>query len=478
MAVVDLRGTGRAPKSGKHWEVVYYDADRRRRTKRFGKKSEAESYERQKLEERTRVRGGGIDETAAKAVTVDQLHQRHMEALSKDGGRGRSGGRQSTLAGYESIHTNWISPTLGRVLLSELTRERVDSWRDGMVSASGKPPSARTRGVVVSQFSRLMAFGVDEGLLAQNLSKTRSGKLVGKPAEKRAKEHVYLTERQVLRLLAHARHVDPGTHDVMALMVSTGARFGEVSALTVDDFDPDSGDIAITKGYSSAHGRLILERTKSGEDRIVRVAGWVRDLVEDRAASKKQGELLFCGAQGAPLRGDNWRTRKFYPVVDRARTAVRELQEVVGTNEYRRGFAWYGPQTAAAVQTVIDSAEVDERGMLVARHNGHAWVNTATVPGVRPDARTFFGDSAPEPGDVDFPRLSPHDLRHTAVSIAIRRGADVKAVQAVAGHASAKITLDTYAGLFDEARDKLSNVLQDALMPASMREALDSARDS
>ena len=52
--------------------------------------------------------------------------------------------------------------------------------------------------------------------------------------------------------------------------------------------------------------------------------------------------------------------------------------------------------------------------------------------------------------DDDFPRPTWHDLRHTAVSLAISAGANVKVVQRIAGHASATLTLDTYAGLFDD----------------------------
>lgn len=43
-----------------------------------------------------------------------------------------------------------------------------------------------------------------------------------------------------------------------------------------------------------------------------------------------------------------------------------------------------------------------------------------------------------------------HDLRHTAASLSIHAGASVKSVQRMLGHASAKITLDVYAGLFDQ----------------------------
>lgn len=49
-----------------------------------------------------------------------------------------------------------------------------------------------------------------------------------------------------------------------------------------------------------------------------------------------------------------------------------------------------------------------------------------------------------------FPALTFHDLRHTAVSLAIKAGANVKVVQRIAGHSSATLTLDTYAHLFDD----------------------------
>jgi integrase len=43
-----------------------------------------------------------------------------------------------------------------------------------------------------------------------------------------------------------------------------------------------------------------------------------------------------------------------------------------------------------------------------------------------------------------------HDLRHYAVSTLIAQRADVKLLQAIAGHASATVTLDTYGHLMLE----------------------------
>ena len=60
---------------------------------------------------------------------------------------------------------------------------------------------------------------------------------------------------------------------------------------------------------------------------------------------------------------------------------------------------------------------------------------------------------------TDFPKISPHDLRHPAASLAISAGANVKAVQTMLGHASAAMTLDTYADLFPDDLESVADVL-------------------
>lgn len=63
---------------------------------------------------------------------------------------------------------------------------------------------------------------------------------------------------------------------------------------------------------------------------------------------------------------------------------------------------------------------------------------------------------------VGLAGLTPHELRHTAASLAIASGANVKAVQRMLGHASAAMTLDVYAGLFADDLDALAEGLDRA----------------
>ena len=82
---------------------------------------------------------------------------------------------------------------------------------------------------------------------------------------------------------------------------------------------------------------------------------------------------------------------------------------------------------------------------LLRPHTWHGWFARAV--------------DASRAADPTFPKVTIHDLRHTAASLAISAGANVKAVQRMLGHASAAMTLDTYADLFDDDLDAVSDRL-------------------
>src|SRR5690606_3813305 len=81
----------------------------------------------------------------------------------------------------------------------------------------------------------------------------------------------------------------------------------------------------------------------------------------------------------------------------------------------------------------------------------------------------WFDDAAVS---VGLEGLTPHELRHTAASLAVSAGANVKAVQRMLGHASAAVTLDVYAELFDDDLDDVAVALDRAAMKSSVASLL------
>jgi integrase len=74
---------------------------------------------------------------------------------------------------------------------------------------------------------------------------------------------------------------------------------------------------------------------------------------------------------------------------------------------------------------------------------------------------------------IGIPDLHPHELRHTAASLAIAAGADVKVVQEMLGHASATMTLDLYGHLFNDRLDTVAEAM-DAARAAALEDGGDS----
>lgn len=72
--------------------------------------------------------------------------------------------------------------------------------------------------------------------------------------------------------------------------------------------------------------------------------------------------------------------------------------------------------------------------------------------------------------DPDLPSsLTRHDSRHTGASLAVSAGANVKAVQRILGHASAALTLDVYADLFDDDLDSVAEALHGARLTSNRK---------
>ena len=69
-----------------------------------------------------------------------------------------------------------------------------------------------------------------------------------------------------------------------------------------------------------------------------------------------------------------------------------------------------------------------------------------------------------------LPNMSPHDLRHTAASLAISNGASVKEVQALLGHRDPAVTLRFYAGITEAAQRRTVEGIEDLLRPAPKEE--------
>ena len=146
---------------------------------------------------------------------------------------------------------------------------------------------------------------------------------------------------------------------------------------------------------------------------------------------------------------------------------------------------WSTPKTGERRSVPFPASLADELAALMVGKGRDDLVFTNLRGGVLRGSnfRPRFFDPAVEKcqkADETFPTITPHDLRHTAASLAVSAGANVKAVQRMLGHAKASMTLDVYADLFDDDLDVVASRLDAAIIktnttskPASMENAAD-----
>jgi integrase len=132
------------------------------------------------------------------------------------------------------------------------------------------------------------------------------------------------------------------------------------------------------------------------------------------------------------------------------------------------GLVWSTPKTWERRSVPLPAVLADELAALMVGKGRDELVFTDLRGGVLRNsnwrARVFEpAVTTCQKADDSFPSITPHDLRHTAASLAVSAGANVKAVQRMLGHAKASMTLDVYADLFDTDLDDVAANLEAAI---------------
>jgi len=133
------------------------------------------------------------------------------------------------------------------------------------------------------------------------------------------------------------------------------------------------------------------------------------------------------------------------------------------TTVHRAGQVWGTPKGHTRREVPIPQFLVEELAQHVAGKGDGELVFTGVRGGGALRTTVFrraaFDDAA---AAIGLEGLNPHELRHTAASLAIAAGADVKVVQQMLGHASAAMTLDQYGHLFGDRLDHVAAAMDAA----------------
>jgi integrase len=155
--------------------------------------------------------------------------------------------------------------------------------------------------------------------------------------------------------------------------------------------------------------------------------------------------------------------------LERRRAVIAESVTLV----QGKGLVWGTPKTHQRREVPLPRFLVEQLAPHLARLASDDLVFTGVRRGSTLRAAIFRrGHFDAAATAIGIPGLHPHELRHTAASLAIAAGADVKVVQQMLGHASATMTMDTYGHLFENRLDEVADALDRARAQSEVDEDL------
>jgi integrase len=328
---------------------------------------------------------------AAQTRTVAEQVAWHIDHLT--------GVTRGTRSDYRAMLKQDIAPALGDVPLPLLTRDQVASWVNYLADTRGLAgKSIRHR---QSLLSAALSSALRDGLIETHPIK---GMRIPRTDHER-REMVFLTRAEFARLLAG---MNERWHPLCILLVATGIRWGEATALQVGDVDLTTRTARIRQAWKHTDGKgHELGPPKSRRSRrAVSIDATIVPTLAPLLEGRSPDEFVFTNTRGGPVRQNTFHGDVWTP-------AVRK----------------FAGDTCEKVPT-------KGRPRLV-------WTK----------------------GNGKRPRI--HDLRHTYASWAIAKNVPMTVIQRSMGHESIVTTIDTYGHLQRadyEAAARATSPL--ALMPA------------
>ena len=298
-----------------------------------------------------------------------------------------------------------VSKTYGRTLASSWETHVLPRWGEVAIAAI-KPTQVRDW---VGELSGKRSASVVHrayGILASILDDAVNDRLLARNPARGVKLPAKTSApRRYLtagEVEALAAAVDPRWRILVLILAWTGLRWGEAVALRVRDVNQVRRRLLVERAVEQVEGEWHVTDTKSHQRRSVPLPKSVADELQAHIR-----QLPDPRAQGPE--------RLLFPPARSAEGYLYPPRKAAPRSDRRKG------------ANRVDWLE--------------AGLNAAGIP-----------------------YLSPHELRHTAASLAVSSGAHVKALQKMLGHANASLTLDVYSDLFDEDLDDVGSRLDAARM--------------
>lgn len=242
-------------------------------------------------------RGEWVDPKLGAITVVDWLTEWHQT---------RQHLRPSTAVRDWTLIERHIRPHLGHRTVGQLKPNEVRSWAGGLVTDGLSPATAKK---VVQLLGAALEQAVDDGVIAR--SPVRTIKL---PTPER-REMRFLSHGEIAHL---ADTIDPRYQALVVTAGYSGARFGELAALKIDNINLLRRTLTITETANEVQGNVLTGPPKTtASRRQISLPRYVTGAIAHHLQQHGLGEdgLVFPAPQGGPLRRTLFRRRTWLPAV-------------------------------------------------------------------------------------------------------------------------------------------------------------------
>ncbi|MHB1940786.1 MAG: tyrosine-type recombinase/integrase [Candidatus Dormibacteria bacterium] len=250
---------------------------------------------------------------------IDALRDRNHQAITFSRGRGPTLAtylegwlagaavrcRPRTVERYRGLLRQHVIPALGGVPIARLEVRQVNALLASKLAEGHAPRSVHHLRAVLRA---ALSAAVREGVLTRNVA------ALADPPRVPEREPTVLTASQARRLIAATATERDGPLWVLAL--ATGARQGELLGLRWDDFDPEHGELRISRTLQRVRGAWVVGEPKTSRSRRtlllppVAIAALARQRAQQLTDRLSAGPgwqdtdgLIFTTATGAPREG-------------------------------------------------------------------------------------------------------------------------------------------------------------------------------
>jgi integrase len=313
----------------------------------------------------------------------------------------RTGIQQGTIDGYRDMLNNSINPALGHVPLSSLTIIHTANWVNEMTDSGLAAKTVKNRHGFLSA---ILTFAVNQDMIARNPAKGMRLPTAIK------EEMVFLTPIELKTLM---RYIPERHKPLVGLLVGTGMRWGEATALRWKDINFTSEQASVVRAW-----------------KFSKTTGWYI---------------------GPPK---TFSSRRNVPLPQKTIAALRPLKAAPDD-------AVFPSHTGNQLrQSTFYAAVWSPARRLAAGQPAHE-------PTKRIRTRRYAEFNQPPATDdaIDKkPRV--HDLRHTHASWLIAAGTPLAVIKERLGHTSITTTVDRYGHLAPETKEAGRTAAENAMREA------------